>query len=185
MFRETFLPRSVLCLAISLFSGCVNPEEKARSILNQSLTLEREGKSDEAKKLLEKLVKDYQQTQAATEANQILSARKIIDHVSALRAAKTQIIAFKTALMAYRLDVGRFPRNDEGLQALILKPVSVSTKWDGPYLPKKIHADPWSRAYVYKFPGQHGEEPDIFSYGADGKEGGEGENADICSWTLR
>jgi general secretion pathway protein G len=49
-------------------------------------------------------------------------------------------------------------------------------------LPKDIPLDPWNRPYVYKFPGEHGDEPDIISYGADGLPGGDGENADILSW---
>jgi len=52
----------------------------------------------------------------------------------------------------------------------------------GPYLAKDVANDPWGHAYVYKFPGEHGDEPDVISYGADGQAGGEGLNADIQSW---
>lgn len=96
-------------------------------------------------------------------------------------AAKAQIAAFQTALAAYKLDTGTFPSTDQGLQALRTLPGGVDN-WDGPYLPKDIPADPWNRPYLYKYPGEHGDEPDIISYGADGQEGGEGENADILSW---
>ena len=100
---------------------------------------------------------------------------------SKITATKAQIAAFQTALGAYKLEVGIFPGTDEGLQALRVKPLSAA-KWDGPYLPKEIPVDPWGNPYVYKFPGEHGDEPDIISYGADGREGGDGENADVLSW---
>jgi general secretion pathway protein G len=54
--------------------------------------------------------------------------------------------------------------------------------WQGPYLQKEIENDPWQHPYVYRFPGEHGDEPDIVSYGADGQPGGDGINADIVSW---
>jgi general secretion pathway protein G len=95
--------------------------------------------------------------------------------------AKAQIAAFQTALGAYKLDTGNFPTTEQGLQALRTAPAGV-LNWNGPYLPKDIPLDPWNRPYIYKFPGEHGDEPDIISYGADGLPGGEGENADIVSW---
>ena len=94
---------------------------------------------------------------------------------------KAQIAAFQTALAAYKLDTGTFPTTEQGLQALRVAPTGIRG-WDGPYLPKDIPLDPWGRAYIYRYPGQHGDEPDIISYGADGQEGGEGENEDILSW---
>jgi len=100
---------------------------------------------------------------------------------SKITAAKAQIAAFETALGAYKLDVGTFPSTEEGLQALRTKPAAAN-HWDGPYLPKEIPVDPWGNPYVYKFPGEHGDEPDIISYGLDGREGGENENADVLSW---
>jgi len=98
-----------------------------------------------------------------------------------ITVAKAQIAAFQTALGAYKLDTGNFPTTDQGLEALRTQPAGVMN-WNGPYLPKEIPLDPWNRPYVYKFPGEHGDEPDIISYGADGVPGGEGENADILSW---
>jgi general secretion pathway protein G len=98
-----------------------------------------------------------------------------------ITVAKAQIAAFQTALGAYKLDTGNFPNTDQGLQALRTLPPGVNN-WDGPYLPKDIPMDPWNRPYIYKYPGEHGDEPDIISYGADGQPGGEGENADILSW---
>ena len=96
-------------------------------------------------------------------------------------AAKAQVNAFSTALGAYKLDTGTFPPADQGLPALRKAPFGVNN-WNGPYLPKEIPLDPWGHPYVYKYPGEHGDEPDIISYGADGRPGGEGENADIVSW---
>jgi general secretion pathway protein G len=96
-------------------------------------------------------------------------------------AARAQIQSFMTALGSYKLDTGVLPSTDEGLQALRVKPGNLD-QWQGPYLPKDIPLDPWGHAYVYKFPGDHGEEPDIISYGADGQPGGDGNNADIVSW---
>jgi len=95
--------------------------------------------------------------------------------------AREQINGFITALGMYKLDTGRFPSTEQGLQALRIRPQDEA-RWDGPYLPQDVPLDPWGHAYVYKFPGDHGEEPDIITYGADGREGGDGENADIASW---
>jgi general secretion pathway protein G len=96
-------------------------------------------------------------------------------------AAHAQINSFMTALGAYKLDSGVFPTTEQGLQALRDRPAGL-TQWDGPYLPQEIPVDPWGRPYVYKFPGEHGDEPDIISYGGDGQPGGEGLNADVVSW---
>ena len=95
--------------------------------------------------------------------------------------AREQINGFITALGMYKLDTGRFPSTEQGLQALRVRPQDEA-RWDGAYLPQDVPPDPWGHPYVYKYPGEHGEEPDIISYGADGREGGDGENADIVSW---
>ena len=99
-------------------------------------------------------------------------------------AAKSQIEGFMTALGAYKLDTGVFPTQEQGLNALRIKPEGVN-QWNGPYLPKDIPLDPWGHPYGYKFPGEHGEEPDIISLGGDGQAGGEGINADIVSWSSK
>jgi general secretion pathway protein G len=96
-------------------------------------------------------------------------------------AARAQMNSFMTALGTYKLDTSRFPSNEEGLQALRLRPQNLA-QWNGPYLPQDIPQDPWGHPYVYKYPGEHGDEPDILSYGADGQPGGEGIDADIVSW---
>jgi general secretion pathway protein G len=97
-------------------------------------------------------------------------------------AARAQIASFMTALGAYKLDTGNFPSTEMGLNALRVKPESAS-QWAGPYMPKEVPLDPWGNPYLYKFPGEHGDEPDIVSLGADGAPGGEGNNADIMSWS--
>ena len=97
-----------------------------------------------------------------------------------VKAAKAQIELLGTALDTYRLDIGRYPSTEEGLDALLRKPASAE-KWDGPYLKKDLPLDPWGKAYVYKSPGDHGAF-DLLSYGADGVSGGEGDNHDISSW---
>lgn len=96
-------------------------------------------------------------------------------------AAKAQINSFMTALGSYKLDTGTFPTTEEGLHALRIKP-QAANQWQGPYLPKDVPNDPWGRPYQYKFPGDHGDEPDIVSLGGDGQPGGEGTNADVESW---
>lgn len=94
--------------------------------------------------------------------------------------AAAQIEEFASALDGYYVDVGRYPSTEEGLQALREKPVGAKS-WKGPYLKKEIPDDPWGGPFIYRCPGQHGAY-DLLSYGADGKEGGEGENADVTSW---
>ena len=95
-------------------------------------------------------------------------------------AARTQIQGFTTALDSFFIDVGRYPTTPEGLNALRVKPEGA-TKWNGPYLKKEVPRDPWGTAYVYRSPGRSGGY-EILSLGADGREGGEGENADVTSW---
>jgi general secretion pathway protein G len=97
-------------------------------------------------------------------------------------AARSQIDSFMTALGAYKLDTGSFPNTDQGLQALRIKPENMD-QWAGPYLPKEVPMDPWGHPYLYKYPGDHGDEPDLISLGADAAPGGEGNNADIQSWS--
>lgn len=95
-------------------------------------------------------------------------------------AAKAQIDALSKALDTYRLDTGRFPSTEQGLNALMVAPGSIA-KWNGPYLGKAVPPDPWGRAYVYQSPGTTGREYDIVSYGKDGAPGGSGEDADLSN----
>ncbi len=96
------------------------------------------------------------------------------------KAARAQIDGLEKALDQYRLDVGRYPSTEQGLNALMVQP-SGASKWIGPYLKKGIPPDPWGRPYSYKSPGEHGD-IDLYSYGRDGSQGGTGEDADITNW---
>ena len=99
---------------------------------------------------------------------------------SEVRAAQAQISALSSALNTYRLDVGQYPTDEQGLAALMARPAGAA-KWDGPYLQKSVPADPWGRPYLYKSPGVHGEF-DLYSHGKDGQAGGTGDAADVTSW---
>lgn len=103
-----------------------------------------------------------------------------------VEAAKQQVAAFGMALDRYNLDNSIYPSTEQGLLALTGKPTSEPVPMnynEGGYLKKKeLPNDPWGRPYIYRSPGEHGNDYEIMSYGADGKEGGEGENADIKSW---
>lgn len=96
-------------------------------------------------------------------------------------AARAQISSYVTALSAYKLDTGTFPNTEQGLQGLRVAPEGV-INWQGPYIGQDVTPDPWGHPYIYKFPGEHGDEPDLLSYGGDGQPGGEGYNGDIVSW---
>lgn len=99
---------------------------------------------------------------------------------SEVKVARAQIDAFEKALESYRLDTGRLPTTEQGLEALMIQPSGV-TKWRGPYLKKAVPPDPWGKPYQYKQPGEHGDF-DILSFGRDGKPGGQGDDADIVNW---
>ena len=94
-------------------------------------------------------------------------------------AAKAQIELIGQALDQFRLDVGRYPTTQEGLNALMVNP--GATGWEGPYLKKALPPDPWGKPYQYLCPGSHGEY-DLLSYGRDGNPGGDGEDKDVTSW---
>lgn len=96
------------------------------------------------------------------------------------KAARAQITALEQALEQYRIDTGRFPTNEEGLDALMTAPPAASD-WGGPYLKKAVPADPWGRSFIYSNPGTHGE-IDLLSYGKDGRAGGTSDSADITNW---
>jgi general secretion pathway protein G len=92
------------------------------------------------------------------------------------KTAALQIADIDKALELFKLDVGRYPTTEEGLDALVKKPTSVASGWSGPYLKGGVPSDPWSHPYRYQSTGPNIE---IMSLGADGAPGGEGENADI------
>jgi general secretion pathway protein G len=98
---------------------------------------------------------------------------------SEVNVAKAQLDALEKALDQYRLDTGRYPDSELGLNALVQKPTNEA-KWAGPYLRKGVPVDPWGKPYLYKIPGEKGEF-DLLSYGKDGQPGGTGENADITN----
>ena len=100
---------------------------------------------------------------------------------SQVKVAKAQIDALDKALDAFRLDVGRYPTTEEGLQALQEAPGNEAN-WAGPYLKKGVPMDPWGRPYQYANPGTHGNDFDLMSFGKDGRAGGTGEDADITNW---
>jgi general secretion pathway protein G len=95
-------------------------------------------------------------------------------------AARAQIDAFEKALDQYRLEVGRYPTTEQGLNALVARP-GDEPRWNGPYLRRGIPLDPWGNPYVYAQPGKRGDF-DLLSYGKDGRPGGSGEDADIGNW---
>lgn len=97
---------------------------------------------------------------------------------------KNDIQVLESALELYRLDNFKYPTSDQGLNALIVKPSEDLKNWKtGGYI-KKLRKDPWGNDYQYSQPGREGAEYDIYSYGADNSEGGEGPDADIGSWNI-
>ena len=102
--------------------------------------------------------------------------------------AVIQIKNFEGGLKFFKMDNRFYPSTEQGLEALVEKPTTgkIPKNWkEGGYLEaKKIPLDPWGNPYVYISPGVHNKEYDIVSYGADGVEGGEGNDADIQSWAL-
>lgn len=98
--------------------------------------------------------------------------------------ARAQIENLSSALDAYRLDNGTYPSTQQGLDALTTLPtIDPPANWKQPYLRKAVPNDPWGKPYIYIFPGESNPMGfDLLSYGADGKLGGEGEDADILSW---
>ena len=100
---------------------------------------------------------------------------------SRTQTAKVQIQNVDAALQLFRLDVGRFPTQEEGLNALVAAP-PTAPGWNGPYLQKAAALnDPWGNPYLYRIPGRHSE-VDVYSLGSDRAEGGTGEAADVGNW---
>jgi general secretion pathway protein G len=116
-----------------------------------------------------------------------IAVPRIMDRPDEARVTKAQhdIRALASALNLYRLDNYRYPTTDQGLEALVEKPVGSPEprNWkDGGYL-DRLPKDPWGNDYQYLSPGEHGEF-DLYSLGADARPGGEGVDADIGNWTL-
>lgn len=95
------------------------------------------------------------------------------------KGARIQLDRFTAALEAFRLDVGRYPTEQEGLEALVINPGVAN--WKGAYLKKTVPRDPWGNPYHYRNPGEHGE-VEVFSYGKDNLPDGKDENADLGTW---
>jgi len=114
----------------------------------------------------------------------VLIVPSVMDRPDEARIIKAQqdIRAIESALKLYRLDNLRYPTQAEGLQALQQPPPSAKN-WKGPYV-DGLPADPWDAPYRYRIPGAEGRRMDVFTYGADNREGGQGPDADIGSWTL-
>jgi general secretion pathway protein G len=112
-----------------------------------------------------------------------IAAPRVIGYFEAskAKAAKIQIQSIVAALDLYKLSNSAYPSEQLGLKALVTRPEGLDT-WEGPYLNRAEGInDPWGRPYLYKAPGLHGP-VDVSSLGADGKEGGTGEDSDLGSW---
>ncbi len=100
-----------------------------------------------------------------------------------LAKAKQDIQGLETALTMYKLDNSKYPSTDQGLTSLVVQPTDPSIRhWKPGGYVKRVQKDPWDNDYQYVYPGTHGGEYDLFSLGADGQPGGEGENADLGNW---
>ena len=96
--------------------------------------------------------------------------------------ARVDIRNIGIALDLFRLDLGRYPTQDEGLKALVQQPPGLQ-RWQGPYLKEtQVPTDPWTRPYHYQIPSQHGGDYDLYTLGADDAPGGTGENQDVTNW---
>ncbi len=110
---------------------------------------------------------------------------RVMEHPGEARRvrAKQDIQGIVTALNVYRLDNFTYPSTEQGLEALVGKPSGTPDAPNWHQQLDKVPKDPWNRPYLYLRPGAHGD-IDVFSYGNDGKPGGEGEDADIGNWDL-
>jgi general secretion pathway protein G len=96
-------------------------------------------------------------------------------------AARAQVQNIASILDLYRLEVGSYPSQQDGLDALLEQPADAA-RWNGPYVKRRdALTDPWGEIYEYRFPGEHGAY-DLYTLGADRSEGGEGEDQDVTSW---
>lgn len=116
-----------------------------------------------------------------------LVAPNVFQHVGSAKdaTARSQIEMLGAALDAYRLDNGRYPTGQQGLDALWTASIADPrpSNWRGPYTRKAIPLDPWGHPYVYRNPAEQSRNGyDLLSYGSDGKPGGDGDAADITSW---
>jgi general secretion pathway protein G len=112
-----------------------------------------------------------------------LSAPRVLKYLGGAKSqtAEVRLRTLSTALDLFRLETGRYPTSQEGLDALLAPPASMPN-WNGPYVSRPDELlDPWERPFQYQSPGRNGAY-DLASLGADGTEGGDGENRDVVSW---
>lgn len=113
----------------------------------------------------------------------LIAVPQVLKYLSAAKTdtAQLQIQQLGLTLDLYRLDVGRYPTEEQGLEAMLTRPPDAE-RWNGPYLRKQeMLLDPWGNPFAYRIPGEHGEY-DLLTLGADESEGGEGEDQDVVSW---
>jgi general secretion pathway protein G len=147
-------------------------------VSNTRVTLQSNLRSDEGYSLVELLV-----VLAIIVLLGTIAVPQLLKYLDGAKqdTALAQIQSLGSTLDLFKLDVGRYPTQDEGLDALVVRPAEIAS-WNGPYLKRKnMLLDPWKHSYRYKFPGEHGDY-DLFSYGGDDREGGEGTGKDITSW---
>ena len=116
-----------------------------------------------------------------------LVAPNVFQHVGRAKdsTARAQLEMLSAAIDAYRLDNDQYPTTEQGLSALRTRPSidPLPRDWRGPYLKRDVPLDPWGRPYVYRAPGTANPDGyDLLTLGRDGREGGQGEDADILGW---
>ncbi len=112
-----------------------------------------------------------------------LAAPRVLKYLGGAKSqtAEVRLRTIMTALDLFRLETGRHPTSQEGLEALLVAP-QTTPSWNGPYVNRADELlDPWDRPFQYQAPGRNGDY-DLASLGADGVEGGEGENRDVVNW---
>lgn len=103
-------------------------------------------------------------------------------HDAKVSAARSHLAELESAIERFSIHMDRYPTNDEGLGALVVAPTGAAERWRGPYI-RQLRPDPWGNPYQYRQPGvRHRSSFDLWSFGADGAEGGEGRGADIGNW---
>lgn len=108
-------------------------------------------------------------------------APRFLGHIqrSEVTAARAQLDALDKALQGFRIDMGRYPTDAEGLRALVAAPAGGDGRWRGPYLKGELPLDPWGSPYQYRASGSRGRDVDLFSFGRDRAPGGQGDDADL------
>ncbi len=180
-------------LKVTVSANLLNDAEAGRKLLGAE-TIVKKAHSANFEPSLNTFTRSIEYTLQPTDDGtkivaQLVNAKALAEFISELvgpavlkpsvqsKKARIQIAEIEHSLDLFKLDVGRYPDDTEGLRALVERPVTVSD-WYGPYLKRGLSADPWGGAYQYKNAGRNGA-PDVFTLGADGKVGGDGQNADV------